>query len=120
MWFFLLSVENKYFYMHKIGIATDCIQQADYFEFRYKKWYPKEQVKKVFTLPTDNLRGLGIWDMMLCYERGEVHRNNPEMIFHVMEVLTKLNIGETNEEPMIKSSIENMKPWVCMIGHQVY
>ena len=72
-------------------------------------WYPKEKVKSVFQLPTNDLRGLGIWDMMLCYERGELHSNHPELVLHVMEVLTKLGKGEENEEPMIQTKIEKQR-----------
>lgn len=57
----------------------------------------------IYQVPSANLRGLGLWDMLYGIEHDQLHRTNIELLSHVMEVLLKLNLGQDNPVPGIVS-----------------
>lgn len=70
---------------------------------RLSDWYGQDDIPRVWKMETDNFRGIGLWDMMTSIEEGRPHWNNISLVLHVMEVLCKLNCGETNADPVIHS-----------------
>lgn len=69
-------------------------------------WYQQEDIPRVWQMDTDNFRGIGLWDMMTSIEKGKEHQNNIHLLLHIMEVLSKLNLGEKNPDPVIHSVFE--------------
>ena len=69
-----------------------------------QEWFTVSEADKIYTSPTNNMRGLGLWDMADSIEKGKLHQTHPDLILHVMEVLFKLNEGERNKEPQIHHS----------------
>ncbi len=59
-------------------------------------WYTYSKINPVYKTPSNNMRGLGLWDMLISIEKKQMHKNNIDLIAHVMEVLLKINLGENN------------------------
>lgn len=60
--------------------AVEKIHSAEMFEFF-------KEMPLAYNNPTENMRGLGLLDMAYSIVEGREHRTNPDLVYHVMEVL---------------------------------
>lgn len=88
----------------EVGEAVEKIHSEEMFEFFH-------EVPLAYHKSTDNMRGLGLLDMAYAIVKGREHRANPELVYHVMEVLNSFDkSAKSGETVRMQTACKKPKP----------